>query len=88
MRAQTLAQVRLLPLARLHGRYGRPCARTCFLLWRRLATTFSVSAQEIQFYQDRDSPTVERANQPLKSRKKITYENTVDIAEEAPDVHL
>ena len=47
MRAQTLAQVRLLPLARLHGRYGRPCARTRSLSYLRDPTVVSHDRYEV-----------------------------------------
>ena len=47
MRAQTLAQVRLLPLARLHGYYGRPCARTGSLSYVREPTVVSHDSYEV-----------------------------------------
>ena len=47
MRAQTLAQVRLLPLARLHGRYGRPCARIRSFSYLRDPTVVSHDRYEV-----------------------------------------
>ena len=47
MRAQTLARVRLLPLARLHGRYGRPCARIRSFSYLRDPTVVSHDSYEV-----------------------------------------
>ena len=47
MRAQTLARVRLLPLARLHGRYDRPCARIRSFSYLRDPTVVSHDRYEV-----------------------------------------